>query len=558
MSRTALVTPETSESPRRPSTAPPDAPARQSAGSTLHAPHLAATAVVLVGFVVTAALAVGTESLHNSNETRLLRQRVREAGAVVTAAVPSLQTPLASAAVLAEATNANQASLRRLLTPLAAKGGPFASLSVWPAQPALGAGPVVVVGGQPELASEPSQSVQRLFEAATQRGGMTINDLLAEPDRRVGYAYSIGGRNARFVVYAESELPKDRRAAVDKDSAFADLGYALYLGTSVNRQKLLASSTGGALLGGRTASTTVPFANSKLLIEMSAETELGGTLLARLPWALGALGLILSLAAAALVERLLRRRDHAESLARQNAALFAEQRSVAQTLQHSLLPHTLPQVAALSIATRYLAGVEGIDIGGDWYDAMMLENDTLLFVVGDVSGRGLRAATTMAELRYAIRAYGVQGDSPAEILTKVTRLIDVERDGQFATVLCGKIDIAGHRVTLANAGLPDPLAVSSNEAWYLTTNIGPPIGVAGSSSYSEVTLTIPPGATLLAYTDGLIERRGEDLQIGRERLKSASLVSHGTLEDLLDYVLDRTTAAQATDDTAILGVRWDS
>jgi serine phosphatase RsbU (regulator of sigma subunit) len=291
---------------------------------------------------------------------------------------------------------------------------------------------------------------------------------------------------------------------------------------------------------------------------MSPRKELGGALLARLPWAFGGFGLLLTLAAGSLVERLLRRREHAESLAHENASLYAEQRSVAQTLQHSLLPATLPQVEGLTLATRYVAGVKGIDIGGDWYDVVSLDNGQLLFVVGDVSGRGLRAATTMAELRYAIRAYAAQGDPPAAILTKISRLIDVGRGGEFATVLCGTIDVPARRVVLANAGHPDLLVIAANEAWYAASSIGAPVGVAGGRPYAEVTVTVPPNATLLAYTDGLIERRGEQLDVGLERLRNAALHHRGSIEDLLANVLARTRQTEAADDTAILGLRWDN
>ena len=153
---------------------------------------------------------------------------------------------------------------------------------------------------------------------------------------------------------------------------------------------------------------------------MTPVEELGGTLLARLQWLLLGFGLVLTVGAAALTERLVRRREQAQRLADQlgvvadeNARLYAEQRTVAQTLQHSLLPETLPETPELTVRARYIAGVAEIDIGGDWYDVIELDNGNVLFVVGDVSGRGLRAATVMASLRYAIRAYAAQGDDPA-------------------------------------------------------------------------------------------------------------------------------------------------
>jgi hypothetical protein len=375
----------------------------------------------------------------------------------VTAAVPSIQTPLASAAVLAEATNGDAVEFRGLMNPIVKAGRPFTSVSLWSARAGTAA-PLVVVGGQPALATESQSQIKAVFRRAVGSPTVTINNMLNRSERRLGYALTVPGRDARYVVYGEAILPKERRARIEKDSAFADLGYALYLSRTVDTRYLLASSTGGALLHGRRASVAVPFGDSQLLVEMTPLTDLGGTLLARLWWILGAFGLLLTLGAAMLVERLTRRRMDAEGLAIENARLYAEQRSVAQTLQHSLLAEAFPEIEGLEFAARYVAGVEGIDIGGDWYDVVRLDSGNILIVVGDVSGRGLEAATMMASLRYAARAYAVEGHSPALILTKLAALVSVARDEHFATVLCGLLNVADGRVTVANAGHPGAVA----------------------------------------------------------------------------------------------------
>jgi serine phosphatase RsbU (regulator of sigma subunit) len=520
-------------------------------------PHLGALSVLLIGLLVTTVLSLGARSVHDTNEKRLLRQRVREAGAVATAAIPNIQTPLASAAVLADATKADARFFKQLMTPAVSNRVPFISASLWSTTNTGTPRPLVVVGSRPELASEPPATIRRLLEKATATRTVTINNLLTAPERRLGYAYA-EAENAKYVVYAEAALPKSRRANIDRNSAFADLGYALYVGRAPVERNLLASSTGGSLPKGQSASVAVPFGNDHLLVVMTANKELGGNLLARLPWILALMGVALTLAGASLVERLQRRRDHAESLASENAELYNEQRSVAQTLQHSLLPESLPAVPGLEFSTRYVAGVEGIDVGGDWYDVMSIDDGRIVFVVGDVSGRGLRAATTMAELRYGVRAYATQGDAPQEILTKVSRLINVGRDGQFATALCGEIDVAGHHVTLANAGHPNPLIVGDDGAEYASTIVGAPLGVPDDAPYRSVTVAIPARGTLLAYTDGLIERRGENLEVGFERLKQAAVERRDSVEGLLVTILEQTIPTGSADDTAILGVRWEN
>ncbi|MGZ4756650.1 MAG: PP2C family protein-serine/threonine phosphatase [Acidimicrobiia bacterium] len=184
------------------------------------------------------------------------------------------------------------------------------------------------------------------------------------------------------------------------------------------------------------------------------------------------------------------------------------------------------------------------------------DDGQLLFVVGDVSGRGLRAATIMASLRYAIHAYAAQGDSPTDILTKLSKLLaDGGNDG-FATVLCGTIDVDTREVTIASAGHLPPLLITNAEAELVTILTGVPVGVLRPVPYRSVTISMPPHATLLVFTDGLIERRGESLDVGLERLRTAALGVDGSLEHLLTVIVDDLMTAGPDDDTAVLGVRW--
>jgi serine phosphatase RsbU (regulator of sigma subunit) len=554
--------PVTDEAPHDDASAPvraasvPAAPASTSGAPRRRRPvaHGAAVAVLVVGLVITSTLSIGSQRLHNSNEHRLLHQRALEAAAVVSAAIPDLQTPLATAAILAAATGGAPGPFRQVLGPMVAAGG-FASATLWSVS-ADSVRRVVTVGDAPALARESAAEIGRVLRPPKSQGTIVINDLLKARDRRLGYGYAAPGAGTHYVVYVEAKLPKGQRAQVDTNSAFSDLDYALFLGTHPDPEELIASSTGGALLNGRRASEVVTFGSARVLVVVHARGELGGDLLARLPWALALGGILLTLAGAFLVERLLRRRDHAEALARETDELYREQRDVTLALQHGLLPDVLPDVPGLELAARYVAGAEGIDIGGDWYDVVALDDGRVVFVVGDVSGRGLRAATTMAELRYAFRAYAMQGDAPETMLTKVGRLVNVTRDGHFATAVCGVVDVGGHRMTFANAGHPDPLIVDGDDAQFARAPIGAPLGVETDSSYSAVTVSIPMGATVLAYTDGLVERRGEHLDVGRERLRQGALDAHGSLPERLSTILATAIPTGSADDTALLGLRW--
>jgi serine phosphatase RsbU (regulator of sigma subunit) len=284
---------------------------------------------------------------------------------------------------------------------------------------------------------------------------------------------------------------------------------------------------------------------------------LGNRFTARLPWIVLGIGLLLTLGGGLMTERLARRRERAETLAAENQRLYGEQRSIAATLQRSLLPGELPDFPLLELSALYLAGAEGVDIGGDWYDVMPIDEHRVLIAMGDVSGRGLHAATIMASLRFAIRAYAAQGDAPATLLTKLSDLVNVSRDGHFATVLCGVIDTATNEMTFASAGHPPPLLLDGATATFVEIENGVPVGVPCDDPYLSTTVAVRPGMTLLAFTDGLVERRREDLFIGFERLRAAAIGHDEPLDELLANVVAALVPAGGSyDDTALLGLRW--
>jgi serine phosphatase RsbU (regulator of sigma subunit) len=217
----------------------------------------------------------------------------------------------------------------------------------------------------------------------------------------------------------------------------------------------------------------------------------------------------------------------------------------------------VPEIDGVEIAARYLAGVVDIDVGGDWYDVIPTGVDRCVFFVGDVSGRGLQAATTMASLRYAIRAYTAQGDDVATVLVKLGALLDIEADQQFATVLAGEIDVSRHSVTVVSAGHFMPLVVRDGVADFIVGPAAPPVGVAPLIQLTSITFDVPPHATLIAFTDGLIERKNdESIDTGLERLRSAAIGQTESLTDLVDRLVNELITADAPDDTVILAIRW--
>jgi serine phosphatase RsbU (regulator of sigma subunit) len=177
-------------------------------------------------------------------------------------------------------------------------------------------------------------------------------------------------------------------------------------------------------------------------------------------------------------------------------------------------------------------------------------------VVGDVSGRGVRAAASMASLHYASRAYAIEGHPPPVILDRLAKTIDISRDGHFATVLCGLIDVGAHEVTLASAGHLPPLIRGDAGTSVVATKAGPPIGVPGLASFEAAIVTASARGTLIAYTDGLVERRGETLDAGLRRLQVAAARNCPSLEDLLSSIVTELTGDSPTDDIALIGLKW--
>jgi len=445
-------------------TLPADELSSTSPGSVTRSWQLSRTAALalVVGLAVTAAFALTSLALYNRNETRLLNLRVHQLGSVLSAAVISTQTPLASAAELADATNGNAQKFRAFMAPYVGPGRQFSSASLWPLN-ATRLAPSTVTGAAPALLSLPNQA-QRFFARARHKSLLNVTGLLSSRKPGLGYEYATPGVKRGFAAYAESPLPADRRSKLASNSAFSDLNYVLYLGRSRRTEDLLVTSLRQLPASGRQASDVVPFGDDEFTLVVTPQGSLGGAFFESLPWIIAVVGVLLSLAAALGTDRLARRRQHAEGLARdldrvatENREMYAEQRSIAETLQHALLPDELPELAGLQVSALYVPAASGIDVGGDWYDIVPAGEGQVFVMIGDVSGHGLRAATTMASLRHAALAYGAQDYSPAAVLSKLSDFVNGTAHDYFATMLCALIDVPAHRLTVSSAGHMAPL-----------------------------------------------------------------------------------------------------
>lgn len=247
-------------------------------------------------------------------------------------------------------------------------------------------------------------------------------------------------------------------------------------------------------------------------------------------------------------------------LALDNARLYQQQRKVAETMQRHLLPQ-LPRVPRLEMTARYLSAPDASQVGGDWYDAFPLADGATALAIGDVVGHDLDAAAGMAQLRNMLRAYAWSlREPPSKIVERLEQATVQITEVDMATMIFARIMPAGPvdwELSWTNAGHPPPLLVTHDGlTQYLTDGHDMLLGTHSARSRPDASVLIPPGATLLLYTDGLIETRGQSLDEGLARLRRhAASLAHRPLESFTDQLLARTRPTDNDDDVAILALR---
>jgi serine phosphatase RsbU (regulator of sigma subunit) len=241
------------------------------------------------------------------------------------------------------------------------------------------------------------------------------------------------------------------------------------------------------------------------------------------------------------------------ALAIGRAQVVERERRIAETLQRSLLPQTLPTIDGLELAARFTPGA-GVDVGGDWYDALPLASDELAVTIGDVAGKGLTAATLMGELRAGLRAYAIEGGGPMETLARLNRL--ALRSFQMATVLLMHVAPGTGRVRYGSAGhLPPLLVAADGSARFLRGGASAPL--LAFEAVEEGVAELAPGERIVLYTDGLVERRREPIDDGLERLRAAAEGFDGDVAGLCDHLIAalRPPAGLPHDDIAVIALR---
>ncbi|MFC8510664.1 SpoIIE family protein phosphatase [Streptomyces sp. NPDC057411] len=247
------------------------------------------------------------------------------------------------------------------------------------------------------------------------------------------------------------------------------------------------------------------------------------------------------------------------------AVLYGREAYIADELQRTMLPDSLPQPTGVRLASRYLPAAETARVGGDWYDAIPLPGSRVALVVGDVMGHSMTSAAIMGQLRTTAQTLAGLDLPPQEVLHHLDEQAQRLGENRMATCMYAVYDPVSHRITIANAGHPPPILLHlGGRAEVLRVPPGAPIGVGGVD-FEAVELDAPAGATLLLYTDGLVESRLRDVWTGieqlRERLAATAQLTgpdHSPpLEALCDDVLDMLGPGDRDDDIALLAARFD-
>ena len=239
------------------------------------------------------------------------------------------------------------------------------------------------------------------------------------------------------------------------------------------------------------------------------------------------------------------------AVALENALLYGDERRTGLTLQRSLLPREMPRMPDLEVAVRYLPGATGAAVGGDWYQGILVDG-CLVIAIGDVMGHGMTSAARMGQLRAIVATLALEGHGPGALLDRLSAHADELLDLELATLLVARYDPAARTLVLASAGHPPLLHAPIDRApYFVDCDPGPPIGTF-PGTYAETLVQLGAADTVVLYTDGLVERRTEDLDRGLERLRQALAELKLPPEAVADHVLRTLGRTRGGDDDVAL------
>jgi hypothetical protein len=515
----------------------------------------ASVAALVLALAVTAVLSWATHVVVHDQEHRLVKERAGEVGLLLTSAIGAIPSELAAQGGILQATHGSRAAYEHSATATVAAGPGHLSFAWLRPQPS-GSGFVVIAAAGANLHRGEIITGTR---AATFRAALRAKQMVATPvmgtGRTLGFALGPPGAPAGTVLYRESALgPVVSPPRQASTAPFAELDVVLYGAPKADSRQVLVSTTRHLPLSGDVTTQALPVGASSWFLSISARRPLVGSVAANAEWLVLFGGILASLLISAVIASAASRRDAA-------MALYEGEHQIAETLQRSLLPK-LPNLPDLELAARYLAAGAGQEVGGDWFDAFPIAGGRVGLAIGDVIGHDLTAASAMAQIRASLRAYAVDGASPAAVINRLDHLVDALGLTQLVTVFYAvlePVEADGSRLLrFTNAGHLPPLLREPNGpvrplAGGDSILIGAPIDV----NHSEAEVRMQPGSMLLLFTDGLVEVPGVPLGETLDLLASnVALRDDSTdVEAMCDHVLATTTDRERRDDVALLVVQ---
>ena len=514
--------------------------------------HWLPASVLVVLLLVTVAATLVTRAVVSDQDRRLLNERATEVSLVLNTSLSSVPATLAALGHVARDGGT------ALFTKEAAQDVAASPRDVAFALLRRQAGGFVVVAeaGPGLWVGERVPGVAASVVAAAQKG----SKLVATPvigsgaHRLLGFAMAGPAAPPGTILYRQSALGQVKAPLEAGTAPFHELGVVLYDASRPGSSEVLVTTTKDVPLRGPVQYLPFIVGASHWLLAVSSPHPLVGSVAASAPWVALAVGLIGAVLIASTLEQVVRRRDAA-------VALYRSEHRVAETLQHKLLP-TLSALPGLDIASRYVAAADGQQVGGDWFDVFEIGAGKTAVVIGDVMGHDIEAAAAMAQVRAGLRAYAWEGGEPGLVIERLARFVDAFSVTGLVTVVYGVLDALGDGgarwFRWANAGhLPPLVQLPDRQVHELRDGNSGVIGAPTPAPRGQGARLLPPGSTLVLYTDGLVERPGVTLTGSIEQLR-ASLQrqrSGTSANEVCEALLRAVPTEEARDDIAIVAVR---
>ena len=508
---------------------------------------------VLITLLATAAAVWAARTVVNDQEKRLLDERASEVSLVLTSAIDAIPAGLSSQGVVLTVTGGSRAAYHQAAQ-AAVDAGPGDLTFAWlrPARDGHGYEVLEAAGSGLHRGDVIDDARTSTFDAAMQQSKMVATPVIGA-DRKLGFAIGPPTAPAHSVLYRETPLGPLAPPGASSTAPFSELDVVIYGSPTPHVAQALASTTPHLPLTGDVRRLPLAAGSSHWLLEVKAGQPLVGKVATNAWWVTLLVGLAGAVLIAVAVETAGRRRDAA-------LALYESEHQVAETLQRSLLPR-LPEIPGLQLAARYLAGGQGQQVGGDWFDAFPVSGGRVGIAVGDVIGHDVVAASAMAQIRAALRAYAIDGAPPEQVINRLDHLVEELGLTQLVTVVYGLLEppaADGSRLlTHTNAGHLSPLVrTASGDVTPLAGGESIVIGAPITFAHSQVEQRLEDGATLVLFTDGLVEVPGGSIEDALGDL-SATLAETDVndLEALCDRIIGTTADRPLRDDVALLVIR---